>query len=146
MKTKRLLLLGLLLIGFNYCFSQSLDEKLLVKYDSQTLQEIKDENPDGYALISYFVENACYFVDMPAKSIDYSELQRINPKTGELSENQEITLDDIENFNPYVYNIVQQMDHSSYYIAGSTGKLLVVTSTQDMQNAVENNIRVSKIK
>ncbi len=146
MKTIKIFLVLVFLTGATACFSQTVDSKLLVKYDSQTLAGIKAENQDGYDFLSYFVESACYIIDMPDKPIDFIELERIDPKTGELSPNQVITEDDLDNFNPLEYNIKSELSVNSYYRAGDTGKIIVVPSHEGIQNAVENNKRISKIK
>jgi hypothetical protein len=146
MKTKRVFFLVIFLIGFNYCFSQSVDEKLLVKYDSQSIQKMKVENPDGYDFLSYFVESAWYIVDMPEKAISTKELVRTNPATGLASDNQVITSADLDNFNPLEYNVESDPFVSNYYIAGSTGKLIVIPARSIIENAVENNQRVNKTK
>jgi len=146
MKTKKIIFLFAFLLGFSYCFSQSVEEKLLLKYDSQTLSQIKATNPDEYEFLCYYAEKACYVIDMPEKRIAFTELKRIDPRTGELSANQEITLEDLENFNPLEYNIVYQPDVNSYYSAGNTGKIVVVPSAEVIQIAVDNNKRVTKIK
>lgn len=146
MKTKQIFFLVAFLLGFNYCFSQSVNEKLLVKYDSQTLKKMKAENVDNYDFLNYYVETAWYIVDMPDKPIDTKELVRINPLSGEMSVNQVITLSDLDNFNPLEYNVETDAFNSNYYVVGNTGKLIVMPSRGIIENAVENNQRVNKTK
>ena len=146
MKTKNIFLLIILIFGINAAFAQGVDQKLLVKYSNQAITEMKVQNPEGYNFLEYFVSEACYVIDMPEKRIDFIELQRIDPLTGQLSANQVITEDDLDNFNPLEYNIEYLTDQSRYYSAGSTGKIVVVPSYYTIKNGAENKERVSKIK
>jgi hypothetical protein len=116
---------------------------LLVKYDTETLNNIKSKNANEFELLCMFVDNACYFVDMPDKKIDFVELKKINPKTGLIIENYIITEKDLVNFNPLEYNCTLQ-GSSSYYKVGTTGKLLIVPSDSDLRNALENKNRETK--
>lgn len=146
MKTKKIFFLVAFLLGFSYCFSQSIDGKLLVKYDSQNLQKMKVENPDDYDFLSYFVESAWYIADMPDKAIDTKELVRIDPITGEVSSNQVITDGDLDNFNPLEYDVETDASISNYYIAGNTGKIVIIPARGIIENAVANNKRINKTK
>jgi hypothetical protein len=146
MKTKRFFVFIAFMLGVTYCFAQNVNQKLLVKYSNQAVTEMKVQNPDGYNFLEYFVSEACYVIDMPEKRIDFTELQRIDPLTGELSANQVITEEDLDNFNPLEYNIEYLTDQSRYYSAGNTGKIIVVPSYYTIKNAAENKERVNKIK
>ncbi|MDD3686657.1 MAG: hypothetical protein PHE56_07815 [Bacteroidales bacterium] len=146
MKTKKFYVFITFMLGVTYCFAQNANDKLLVKYSDQAITDMKVQDPEGYNFLEYFVSEACYVIDMPEKRIDFTELQRIDPLTGELSANQEITEEDLDNFNPLEYNIEYLTDQSRYYAAGNTGKIVVVPSYYTIKNAAENKERVSKLK
>lgn len=145
MKTKILVMILLaFFLKINSIYSQNINEKLLVKYDAQKLETMKNNNPDGYYLLDYFVNKACYVIDMPDKPINYIELRRVNPGTGALAPNQSFTIDEVTStsFNPLNYNIAYNFDTYNYYKVGETGKLIVVPSLNDLEQSAKNYQRL----
>ncbi len=146
MKTKKSIFLITFILGFTlFSYSQEINQKLLVKFSTTELQEMKLNNPDNYNFMDYFVSDALYFVDMPPKDIEYKELIRINPQDGKMSSNQAITEADLENFNPLEYNVEYDLTKTTYYLAGNTGKLLVVHAYNDLKSGSEYKIKISKL-
>jgi hypothetical protein len=127
-------------------FSQKYDSKLYVKYDAKYLSKIESENPVEFEYLKIYVNESCSFTEMPNKSIDYVDLQKIDIKTGNIIEGYEFTEKDIQNFNPFEYNIKVSPDKNTYYKAGNTGKLLIVWSDFDMRNEAGNRVRVKNFE
>jgi len=127
---------------FTSGISQNVNQKLLVKHDKMSLEKIQRENPVEYEYLNMYVTESCFFVEMPNKTIDYLELKKINVETGEVIEGYVITERDLENFNPYEWNVQPLPDRNSYYKAGNTGKLLIVSSDFDIRNEAGNRVRV----
>lgn len=146
-KIKQLLLV-LLLVSFTSIslFAQNFNEKLLVKYDAESLTQMQQNNSGEFELVNYFVDKGCYFVDMPDKPIEYYELEKIDPVTGESDFSFDFNEFDFDNFNPLEYNCVFDQSRSNYYKVGNTGKLLIVLSRSDMENKIENEKRVLQNK
>jgi len=81
--------------------------------------------------MNFYVNNSYYIIDEPSKTIDSEPLQRIDFKTRAVISG-EITIFDLTDFNPYLYNCKPANNKNSYYTVGSTGKLVVMRSTQDI--------------
>jgi hypothetical protein len=140
-------LLAILLFVFSaniVVFSQSYNSKLLVKYDSQTLAKMEQKNNAQFELLEYFVDNGFNFIDMPDKEIQYIELEKIDPATGEVDDEYIITEADIKDFNPLEFNCIYNDMQRSYYKVGNTGKLLIIPTSSDLCNAIENKKRTNK--
>ena len=125
--------------------AQEYNAKLTVKYDIPTLNELKQNNCDQIEVLNHFVDGGCYFIDMPNKKIDYKELQKVDPKTGEINYDHVITVNDLIDFNPLEYNCMYNDTKSNYYKAGNTGKLLIVPSESDFKIAIENKKIIEKL-
>ncbi len=122
-------------------FSQH-NEKLLVKYDVASLDQLKQNNPNEYNFLVYYVDKGTYFVEMPSKPINYIDLEKVNPLTGEINNNFSFNDIDFDNFNPLEFNCECDMSHSTYYKVGDTGKLLIVLSRSKIENRVQNENRI----
>ena len=146
MKTTKIIFLCAFVFGFFFCNAQEVNQKLLVKFDANELKEMKKTNLENLNFLEYYVSDALYFVPVPDKHVNYKELVRINPKTKEISENQIITKDDLDNFNPLEYDISYQPDRYTYYLAGNTGMLLVVPSQRDLQLGSDNRVKTLKLQ
>ncbi len=146
MKTKLLLPVMLLFVSFNFCLAQENNSKLLVKYSNDFLNKIKIENPKEYYKLNYFVEKGCYVQKMPDKPIETIDLKKVDPKTGYIIPDYQITEADLENFNPLEYNIYSSAQRNTYYKAGNTGYIIIVQSVEDIDMAVENYMRINNIK
>lgn len=125
--------------------AQEYNAKLTVKYDVTKLNDLKQNHPDQLEVLNYFVDGGCYFIDMPAKKVDYKELQKVDPKTGEINYDHVITTNDLVDFNPMEYNCVYNDAIRNYYKVGDTGKLLVVPSESDFKIAIENKKIIEKL-
>jgi len=123
-------------------FSQNTNSKLLVKYTSETLTEMQLSNSSELDILEYFVDKGFYFVDMPDKPIEFEELVKINPETGETVEDFDMSTIDFNNFNPLEFNCEYKANRKGYYRVGNTGKLLIVRHRIDIENKVENERRV----
>ncbi len=122
-------------------FAQEFNQKLLVKYDEATLTELKKNNSVEFEYLNLYVTRACSFKDMPDKDIKYTELKRIDINTGEVIEDYEVSEDDINNFNPFLYNIKLDYDWNTYYKVGNTGKMLLIWAEKDIRNEAGNIVR-----
>ena len=122
-------------------FAQEFNQKLLVKYDEATLTELKKNNSVEFEYLNLYVTRACSFKDMPDKDIKYTELKRIDINTGEVIEDYEVSEDDINNFNPFLYNIKLDYDWNTYYKVGKTGKMLLIWAEKDIRNEAGNIVR-----
>lgn len=125
--------------------AQQYNTKLTVKYDVTKLNDLKQNHPDQLEVLNHFVEEGCYFIDMPEKEIDYNELQKVDPKTGEINYDHVITTNDLIDFNPMEYNCIYNDAGSNYYKVGDTGKLLIVPSESDFRIAIENKKIIEKL-
>ena len=127
-------------------FAQEFNSKLLVKYDASELTNLKQNAPHQLELLNYYVNDACYFVDMPDKPIEFHELQKIDPQTGEVNYDHVITSNDLIDFNPLEYNCEFNDMFSGYYKVGNTGKLLIIPSSADFEIAIANEEKINNIK
>jgi hypothetical protein len=145
MNCKRILLLitAVLLVGS--LFSQNYNEKLLVKYTDKELSQMQKENPTQLDVLDYFVTEGYTIVDMPDKPIEYLELAKVNPKTGQVNYDYQITMADLESFNPLEFNCMFDSGKPMYYKVGDTGKLIIVESYFRLQNKAENKKRVENL-
>lgn len=143
---KLILVVCLVLFAGLSGFAQNHNQKLLVKYDSQSLTELQQSPNSDYEVLDYFVDKGFYFVEMPDKAIDYEELKKINPQTGEVIEDYFITEADLVDFNPLEWNCEIKVDKNGYYKAGNTGKLLIVYQLSKIENRIENEKRILKNK
>ena len=142
MNNVRLILVVVCLVIFTGLsgFAQNHNPKLLVKYDVQDLTEMKQSPNSTYDFLDYYVDKGFHFVDMPEKTIEYEELKKVNPKTGEIIDDYVITDADLVNFNPLEWNCEIKVDKRGYYRAGNTGRFLIVYSLTPIENRVKNEI------
>jgi hypothetical protein len=124
-------------------FSQYYNSKLLVKYDSQILANINQKNNSQFKLFEYFNGKGFYFVDMRDKPIKIVELEKIDPLTGETVNDFDLSTIDFNNINP-LFKCNYNDTRNSYYKVGNIGKLLIVTSHDDIENKIENEKRILK--
>ena len=123
-------------------FSQNVNSKLLVKFEQETLTEMKQQNSSEFEVLEYYVDRGFHFVDMPDKPIDFEELEKINPKTGETVYDFDLSTIDLDNFNPLEFNCEIKANQKGYYKVGITGKLLIVKHRVDIENKIENEKRI----
>ncbi len=122
-------------------FAQSeIDPRLYAKYDKAYLEKLSQENPQQLEKMNFFVKNAGYVIDMPDKPIEYKDLVRLSDNS------KNITMDEIKNFNPYIYNCKNDVSRTTYYKIGNTGKLLIMRSLQDLNRMYDNYVRVKSLK
>ncbi len=146
MKTiKSMIFITLLIMASNLC-GQELNPKLLARYNSEALLEIKNSNSFQYEVLNYFVEEGFLITEMPEKEINYLELYKLNPETGDIDPSNTITESDLVNFNPMEFNCMYEQNKNRYYKAGNTGKIIIIHSLDDISIAVENRIRLNKSK
>jgi len=126
-------------------FSQNYNEKLLVKYTDKELSQMQKENPTQLDVLDYFVTEGYTIVDMPDKPIEYIELAKVNPKTGQVDSDYQITMTDLESFNPFEFNCMFDSGKPMYYKVGNTGKLIIVESYFRLQNKAENKKRIENL-
>ena len=138
-KFKTLFLIMFVIAANVFGFSQNHNSKLLSKYDDQVLSEMQTKNESQYEFLKYYVNNGYRFIDMPDKSIQYQELEKINPKTGEPIEDYVITESDLIDFNPLEFSCQYSDNQRNYYKFGNTGKLLIIPTTSDIQLALDNS-------
>lgn len=141
MKKIKFLLVFILFFTSVITFAQEFNQKLLVKYDESTLTELKKNNSVEFEYLNLYVTRACFFKDLPEKEIKYTELKKIDINTGEVIENYELSEEDINNFNPFLYNIKLDYDWNTYYKVGKTGKMLLVWAEKDIRNEAGNIVR-----
>jgi len=142
MKTIRFFSLFSLLIVFSMtAFSQqTIDNRLLVKYNQTELQKMQQDNPEQFEFLNYYVEHAGYIVDMPQKPIQYTDLVRLSDNS------KSISLDELTNFNPYLYNCNNLHDQNTYYKIGNTGKLLIMVAMKNLQTQYNNYKRMKTVR
>ena len=146
MKRANLLFVIVFVLGSFVINAQELNSKLMVKFDAETLENMKANNSMQYELLNYFVENGFYVIDMPEKPIEYIELKKINPLTGMIVNDYNVSLSDLTDFNPLEYNCMFEDYKNRYYKVGTTGKLIVVHAAANMNIAIENQNRLNKNK
>lgn len=145
MNCKRILLLIAAVLIVGSLFSQNYNEKLSAKYTDKELSKMQKENPAQLEVLDYFVTEGFNIVDMPDKPIEYMELAKVNPKTGQVNHDYQITMDDLKSFNPLEYNCKFDSRKSMYYKVGNTGKLIIVESYFRLKNKAENKKRVKNL-
>jgi len=130
---KRLLLFGVLLFTLN-SFAQIADNKLSVLYSPEQLSNLKNTMPGSIEYLNYYVNNSYRITDFPTeKPIEHQMLKKVDPVTGEILSG-EITINDIRDFNPYLFNCKPQMNKRTYYKIGNTGKMLIMYSHKEIQS------------
>lgn len=141
MKTVHLIILVsvFLFVSFFGNAQQTFDSRLLTKYDKSSLDKMQQDNPEQINFLNYYVEHAGYIVDMPEKPIDYVDLVRLS------NNSKAITLTELDNFNPYLYNCKNLPDKNSYYRIGNTGKLLIMVAMKNLQTQYNNQKRIKTI-
>jgi hypothetical protein len=107
---------------------------------------MKQQNSNEFEVLEYFVDRGFYFVDMPDKPIDFEELVKINPTTGETVYDFDLSTIDFDNFNPLEFNCEFKATQKGYYKVGNTGKLLIVKHRIDIENKIENEKRTLQNK
>ncbi len=129
---RRLLLVVLVFVlGFT-AYSQQADSKLYDVYTLDQIENFRQKNPASVDYMNFYVNNVAMIVDFPdGKPIEVQQLFKIDPKTGTVL-SDEIVQSDLVDFNPYLYNCKPANNKSTYYTIGSTGKLLIMSSTQEM--------------
>lgn len=101
--------------------NSSFSNKLLEKYSAKELKNLSENNPDSFIVLNYAAEKGYYFMDIPSgKNISFTKIENVS--------NQ-----DLENFNPLKYNIEYFKEKQNYYILGDTGKLLVLMSVKSLK-------------
>ena len=128
---RRLLVLAFVFVlGFT-AYSQQADSKICDVYTVDQINNFK-KTPGAIDYMNFYVNNVAQIVDFPeGKQLETQQLFRVDPKTGTIL-SDEITEADLMDFNPYLYNCKPANDKNTYYIIGSTGKLLIMHSTQEM--------------
>lgn len=140
MKTS-IFLLTLFSLSITVAFSQkNIDNCLYAKYGKEELQKMQQNSPEQLDFLNFYVKHAGYFVDMPNKPIQYTDLIRLKDNS------KNITANELINFNPYLYNCKNLQDKNSYYKAGNTGKLLIMISMKDLQIQYKNHKRMQNLK
>lgn len=123
-----------LLVSTCIAFSQSntvkINPKLYEKYTAEFLEDLSKENPGQIAYLNFYVENACYIIDMPEKPIKCVLLEK--------KSEDPVTAADLEDFNLYEFNVLTKENERRYYKAGNTGKLIVVRSNKEIRRMFEN--------
>jgi hypothetical protein len=120
-----------MLIGFT-SFAQQADSKLYDVYTIDQINNFRQNNPKSIDYFNFYVNNVALIVDFPeGKPIEVQQLFKIDPKTGTVL-SDEITQADLMDFNPYLYNCKPANEKDTYYVIGSTGKLLIMHSTQEI--------------
>jgi hypothetical protein len=138
MKRKNLFLLMMALFIAANVFSQDYNEKLLVKYSDEEIQNLKAENQNEFELLNYFVENGFRIIEMPDKPIDHKELIKIEDGSKEISSS------DLAGFNPLEYENCIYGSERQYFKAGNTGKLVIIPKVSRLRNEIENIKRIEK--
>jgi len=141
MKARIISFLAVFVLFVSVSFAQTeINPKLYAKYDKAYLDKISKEHPAQLDKMNFFVEHAGYVIDMPDKPIQYKELVRLSDNS------KNITLEEIKNFNPYLYNCKNDVSRTTYYKVGNTGKLLVMVSLQELNRMYDNYIKVKNNK
>ena len=118
-----------------YSYGQQVDSKLNVIYTPEQISHFKQASPDMIAYSNFYVNNATYVTSPPqGKSIETTPLRRVNPKTGEVLQD-EITMTDMQDFNVYMYNCKSKTNSSTFYSIGNSGKILVMRSSTEIQKS-----------
>jgi hypothetical protein len=140
MKTKMLIFFMGVLFSVVSFAQVKIDPRLYAKYDKSYLEKISKENPQQLEKMNFFVEKAGYIIDMPGKPIQYKELVRLSDNS------KDISLEEIKNFNPYLYNCKNDVSRTTYYKIGNTGKLLIMRSLQELNRMYDNYLKLKSLK
>jgi len=127
---KIFLTIFVLALWFNV-FSQQADSKLYDIYTIDQIEHYRKINPKSIDYLNFYVNNVAMVATIPDKPFNHQQLFKIDQKTGE-NISDEITEADLIDFNPYLYNCKSKNEKYSYYIAGDTGKMIIMRSTQEM--------------
>ncbi len=132
MKINKVLILIAVVMASMYSYGQQVDSKLSVVYSPEQINHFKQSNPDMIKFANFYVNNASYITDAPeGKTIETTPLRKINPKTGEILQD-EIRMIDLQDFNVYLYNCKSKANSNTFYTIGNTGKILVMRSNAEI--------------
>ena len=99
----------------------TIDERLLTKYSQQELNVLQTENPEELKYITYCIENAFYWGEVPQEKVKfYPDMFK------------EITLENTSTKNFYELDVKVLDDHSQYFIVNGSNRLLVVKSKAEL--------------
>jgi len=139
MKTKIILFASIIMFGFSVMAQQvEINQKLYAKYDKAYLEKLQKENPEQLKKMNFFADHFGYIIDMPDKPIEHKDLIRLSDNS------KNITLEELKDFNPYLYNCKNDLTRTTYYKIGNTGKLLIVRSLQDLNRMYDNYTKTLK--
>lgn len=93
-------------------FSQEIDGRLLKRYTSSELAEMKASNPANYSMLIYALDNALYLADMP-EGKDFSA---------------DVIEVDIENLPSYIELGLEIKKENQYFMVAGQNKLLIMKS------------------
>lgn len=111
------------------------NSKLKTKYSQEYLDKLQAENPDRIEFLNFYIDNACYVIDMPDKPVTCLELEKIGAEQGM---EKMIDQKDLVEFNMYEFNIAPSFKDTKYYKAGNTGKMIIVRPEKDVLRMYEN--------
>ena len=132
--------LGAFMSLMSFAQQDEIDPRLYAKYDKEYLEKISVENPKLLEKMNFYLQKSWTITDMPDKPIHYEELRRLSDNS------TNITLDEIKNFNPYLYNCKNELYSSTYYKIGNTGKLLIMRPLMDLDRMYKNYLKVKRLK
>jgi len=132
------LFLAMPFLTFAQISNNGIDQRLNDKYSIEYLNDLKSQDPAALDYLNYFVENVYRIIDMPDKQIACLDLKRVD-----VTNNQPITLAEMENFNLYKYNCTVLPDKRMFYKIKNTGKLLIIKSEKELKDSFSNDQRLS---
>lgn len=98
-------------------FAQTNDNDLLVKFSSDEIENLKNNNVEEYQFLKHCVKNAFYLNPIPTEKMTSGQT-RIGS----------ITIKDIDNINFFELNVELIQDDYQFFAIQGTDKMLVVKS------------------
>jgi hypothetical protein len=122
-----------LIVTFS-CIAQSVtfDERLLVRYDNEYLQNLSQNSPETLELLNYSLDHAWYV----EKGLEekYSTIQELYFMDTEIGEKSKLTVKSVnfEDINIYNYYFEQGLNNRTFYKIGNSGIVIGFYSLSEM--------------
>jgi hypothetical protein len=116
------------------CVAQSVtpDERLLVRYDNEYLQNLSQNSPETLELLNYSLDHAWYV----EKGLEekYSTIQELYFMDTEIGEKSKLSVKSVnfENINIFNYYFEQGLNNRTYYKIENSGIVIGFYSLSEM--------------
>jgi len=132
----RNLLIAIIALFSINAYSQSFDSRLLQVYTKEYLQNLDNSKLQALQLT---LDSSYYFIDNFEKYNDLPELKKLDLSTKTIDESYQITNQDINNFNPFLFSFDRKYSQKTYYKFGNTGKTIVFYSNKELAEIINRN-------